>query len=65
MATNKRFHQLTKSDVLNNLIDSTSILPDFANINVSFSDIPNVSNSGNLYGVGNIDIAFTNTTGTD
>lgn len=64
-ATTKKFSELTKDDVLNNLIDNFSILPTIGNINVRFSDLTGINNSGSLYGVGNIEIIFNGTNNGD
>lgn len=64
-ATTSKFSELTKNDVLNNLVDNSSILPTNSNINVNFTDLTNINNSGNLYGVGKIEIIFNGTTDAD
>lgn len=64
-STSSTFFELTKDDVLNNLVDRSSILPNVANIIVNFTNLQGIANSGNLYGVGNIEIIFNGTNNGD
>lgn len=63
--SNKKFSELTKEDIYNNLLDSTLNLPPFSSVNVNFSDLASSTNSRGTYGVGNVNVTFTGINNSD